>query len=218
VLIHIDADEERSMIYLMRHGESTVNVDRIVKCRELDGDLTEKGREQARLAGHWLSDKSIRRIHASPFHRTQQSAEIVSEILGLTVETDDDLREIDCGDLEGRNDPESWDLWHAASQQWYEGEWDTPFAGGETQRNAHARFQRALLHACEQSTSDQNILLVTHGGISVRMLPHFVDLSQWPKTSHLDNTGIVVLAPTDDGRFTCGGWNMIEHLEISSES
>jgi broad specificity phosphatase PhoE len=200
------------MIYLMRHGESTVNVDRIVKCRELDGDLTDKGREQARLVGHWLLDKGIQKIVASPFHRAQQSAEIVSQILGLPVDTDDDLREIDCGDLEGRGDPEAWQLWNDASTQWYQGEWDTPFAGGETQRQARERFERALMRACEQ---DQNILLVSHGGISTRILPHLVaDYDAWPKTEHLANTGLILLEPSDEGRFTCGGWNVVEHLTV----
>jgi broad specificity phosphatase PhoE len=203
-----------TMIYVMRHGESTVNVARIVKCRELDGDLTDKGRQQARLVGHWLSDKGIQRIHASPFHRAQQSAEIVSEILGLPVETDDDLREIDCGTLEGRADPEAWDLWQAASSRWGQGEWDSPFADGETMRHAHDRLQRALKRACDQDT-----LLVTHGGISVRILPHLVsNPHQWPMVEHLENTGLIILEPDADGRYTCGGWNVVEHLAISSDS
>ena len=35
------------MIYLMRHGESVVNVERRLTCRKYDGDLTDKGRDQA---------------------------------------------------------------------------------------------------------------------------------------------------------------------------
>lgn len=33
-------------IYLMRHGESTINVARILACNRYEGDLTERGREQ----------------------------------------------------------------------------------------------------------------------------------------------------------------------------
>jgi broad specificity phosphatase PhoE len=202
------------MIFLMRHGESSVNVARIVKCRELDGDLTDKGRKQAHLFGQWLSNKPIQRIRASPFHRAQQSAEIVGEILGLPVETDDDLREIDCGTLEGRADPEAWGLWEAASSRWQQGEWNADFAGGETLRHAHDRLQRALMRACEQDT-----LLVTHGGILVRILPYLVsNMDQWPKTDHLENTGLIILESEDDGRFACGGWNLVEHLSVDSNN
>lgn len=196
------------MIYLMRHGESTVNVAHIVKCREPSGDLTEKGREQARLAGHWLANKGIKAIHASPFHRAQQSAAMVSQILGLPVETDEDLREIDCGDLEGREDREAWDAWLTTATRWRQGKWDVAFVGGETLHTAHGRLQRALTRACDQDT-----LLVTHGGIVEWVLPYLItDADTLPSMKRLENTGMVVLEPCEDGRYTCGGWNLVEHL------
>ena len=43
------------MIYVMRHGESVVNVQRRLTCRQYDGDLTDNGREQAQKATFWFA-------------------------------------------------------------------------------------------------------------------------------------------------------------------
>ncbi|MBC6935279.1 MAG: hypothetical protein DWB42_05515 [Chloroflexi bacterium] len=52
-----------------------------------------------------MADKNIRCIVQSPFHRAQETAHIIGARLKLVPSADDDLREMDCGDLEGRTDP-----------------------------------------------------------------------------------------------------------------
>ncbi|GIL11838.1 MAG: hypothetical protein BroJett038_05580 [Chloroflexota bacterium] len=74
------------------------------ECRA-PADLSPAGREQAAPAAVWLADKNIRRIVQSPFHRAQETAHIIGARLKLVPSADDDLREMDCGDLEGRTDP-----------------------------------------------------------------------------------------------------------------
>lgn len=199
------------MIYLMRHGQSVVNVERRLTCRQLEGDLTDTGREQARRAAAWFAGKDIARIRVSPFHRTQQTAAFVAEALHVAPEIDDDLREMDCGQFEGRTGEAAWEEWGVIYEQWLQGNRRASFPGGETFGNALDRLQRALL-ACP--ADGRSTLLVTHGGVTRTTIPYLcVNAAALQRITTLNFTGIIVLEPYGDGRFICESWNLAEHLE-----
>ena len=73
---------------LVRHGQSHFNV-HFSATREdpgiVDPGLTELGVTQAQEAGRTLADHDIRRIIASPYSRTLETAEIIATELGLPV-------------------------------------------------------------------------------------------------------------------------------------
>lgn len=197
------------LIYVMRHGESTVNVQRILTCRNPEGDLTDLGREQAAKAADWLADKGITTIYHSPFHRAQQTAQIVGEKLDLPVSLDDDIAEINCGDLQGRSDDEAWKAFHAVFDRWYTRDWEAAFPGGETYREAFDRYTRALARV----RPDQTVLFVTHGGITTTVVPYIcVNAAALQGQRSLGNTGLIILEPYGDGRFICRAWDSTEHL------
>lgn len=197
------------MIYVMRHGESVVNLERRLTCRRFEGDLSEAGKIQAQKAARWFADKGITQIRHSPFHRAQQTAEIVGAALDLTSVLDDDLREMDCGSLEGRTDDEGWAIWSSVYARWQACEPDARFPDGESYAEAAARFKRALA----KCAPDVNTLLVTHGGISVTGLPPFcVNAETMGWVEHLRNTGIIVLEHYDADRYSCSAWNLVDHL------
>jgi broad specificity phosphatase PhoE len=196
------------MIYLMRHGESVVNVERRLTCRKREGDLTDAGRAQAEKAARWFADKSITQIRHSPFHRAEQTAQIIGAALGIAPISDNDLCEMDCGDLEWRTDEESWAVWANVYTRWRLFEADARFPGGESYGEAVARFSRAL-----RQSSDENVLLVTHGGVSVSVLPPLcVNAAALQLVEHLHNTGIIILEHYDSDRYSCSAWNLTEHL------
>lgn len=197
------------MIYVMRHGESVVNLQRRLTCRQYDGDLSPAGREQAQKAARWFAGRQLTHIRHSPFHRAQQTAEIVGAALGITPTVEDDLREMDCGSLEGRTDEEAWGIWAGVYQRWQKFESDSRFPDGESYGEASARFKRAL----SRIPAGENVLLVTHGGISVTVLPPLcVNVATMGWVEHLLNTGIIVLERYDAERYSCSAWNLIEHL------
>lgn len=76
------------MILWMRHGESSWNAAGRMQYDAMHPELTEHGREQARLAAETLSGCSITALWASPAVRAQQTAEIVARRLKLDVRTD----------------------------------------------------------------------------------------------------------------------------------
>ena len=74
------------MILWVRHGQSTWNVLDRMQGAELSPPLTELGREQASAAAEALTGLSALRLLSSPATRALETAEIIAERLGLTVE------------------------------------------------------------------------------------------------------------------------------------
>ncbi|MFR8207008.1 MAG: histidine phosphatase family protein [Alphaproteobacteria bacterium] len=64
--------------YIFRHGECPLNVSGRIQGQTFDGELTEKGRAQARRAGRKLQNKNIEIIVSSPMKRARQTAAIVA--------------------------------------------------------------------------------------------------------------------------------------------
>ncbi len=198
------------MIYLMRHGESTVNVEHRLTCRKYDGDLTASGREQAEQAARWFVGKGLTRIVSSPFDRAQQTAQIVGAAVGLMPTVDAGLAEMDCGDLEWRTDKAGWAIWTSVYQRWLRFEAEARYPGGELYAEAVARVQASLARVAV----DETVLLVTHGGITVTVIPPLcVNAAALQKVEHLVNTGIIVLEHDDNARLICSAWNLAEHLD-----
>jgi len=198
------------MIYILRHGECDLNAEQRFRCQNWRGDLTDLGREQARKAGQWLRDKNVVQIRYSPFDRTQQTADIIGEILDLIPNVDHDLSEVNCGtELEERTYKEGMDAFLAVFLRWIAGDFDAQFPGGETFRTAFDRFARAL----RQIDPKENTMLVTHGGITRAVIPPLcVNAAALQQTRILDNAGFALLEWYDAGRFYCEAWNLVEHL------
>lgn len=79
-------------IYLLRHGESTSDVeDRFGG--DYDDQLTEKGVLQSKELAEKLADKGIEILFTSPRIRARETAEIVANRLGCALELVDDLKE-----------------------------------------------------------------------------------------------------------------------------
>lgn len=204
-------------IYLMRHGESTINVARILTCNRYEGDLTELGREQVAKAARWLVDKGITHIRHSPFHRAQQSAEIIGAALGIPLIEDPDLCEMNCGDLHGRADDEAWGIFMSVFLRWLQADPDARYPGGESCAEGTERMKRALASVPRDTAS----LLVTHGGIVGSVVPYLcVNAAALQRTGDFPNTAFVLLEPYEDGspigamgeRYNCLSWNLHDHL------
>jgi probable phosphoglycerate mutase len=198
-------------IYIIRHGQSIVNVERRLTCRDLTGDLTTLGYNQAYRAGVWLKDKGVKRMVVSPFERTRQTADLIGKEIGLSYTLDNDLQEIHCGSLEGQSTRDGWGQWLQIYQRWMAAEWDAGYPDGETFQQAYDRLLRCLM-----TISQDNIptALVTHGGITRAVLPYLcVNAAALQRVEMMAHGGMVVLSPYDTGRFVCESWNITEHLE-----
>jgi broad specificity phosphatase PhoE len=111
----------------------------------------------------------------SPLKRARQTAEILAEAMGLTIEVNPDLREVDFGQWEGltfeeiaASEPESVDRWAS---------WEDDFSFPEGEALCHF-FDRVKKSAdMIAADSAQTILSVSHGGVIRAMICHFLGLT-----------------------------------------
>ncbi len=165
--LRLQAGEEMkvTVVYWARHGENVANLSRTFSSRVFDGDLTDRGIAQAQHLAEALRafGHNYGLLACSPLRRARQTAQIVSERLRLPVEAElDDLREINVGDLDGRNDDSAWQVYEATLAAWRSGQLSSRFAGGESGYELAARIGRALRTVAEQAGGDSAIV-VAHG-------------------------------------------------------
>jgi probable phosphoglycerate mutase len=196
-------------LYFTRHGESEANVLREISNRGIKHPLTEQGRQQAQTLAAELLPACIAAIYTSPLLRAVQTAEILSQALGVGFQVTDALREYDCGSLEGKSDAATWDAFWALREAWWPGrQWERRIEGGESFLDMQARFVpfiAGLLAA--DDLRDSHLLLIGHGGLYLSMLPLVlvnVDFD-FAARQPFPNTG-VVLAENGSQGLLCREW------------
>lgn len=103
-------------LLLVRHGRTAMNASGALQGR-IDIPLDDVGVAQAVALGHQLATSGASRVVSSPLQRARRTAELVAEPLGLAVDIDDRLVEIDYGTWDTRPlrdiDPADWAAWRA---------------------------------------------------------------------------------------------------------
>lgn len=152
-----------------RHGENVANLTRTLSYRVFDGDLTGTGRRQAIELAERLAAAQLTGLFCSPLRRARQTAEVVGRRLRLRITAElDDLRELNVGTLDGRNDPEAWDTYHRVLGAWRAGQPDVAFPDGESLNQLVTRLRRALAAVAGHSG---RALVVAHGASLRAALP-----------------------------------------------
>jgi probable phosphoglycerate mutase len=90
------------MILLVRHGETEANRARLALGRA-DPPLTDHGRTQAAALAARLADSGVVRVLSSPLARARATADAIAAALGVTVEEDARLVEMDYGEWDERS-------------------------------------------------------------------------------------------------------------------
>jgi broad specificity phosphatase PhoE len=88
-------------LILVRHGETHWNKDGLVQGADSDIELNDTGLEQARRLAAFLENEPLAAILSSPLRRAVATAEVIASRHQLSVETDQGLKELKVGDLEG---------------------------------------------------------------------------------------------------------------------
>ena len=149
-------------IYVTRHGQTDWNVQGKTQGRA-DIELNEVGIKQAKQTKEELKNIDIDLIMCSPLKRAKKTADIINEGRNIPIIFDDQIIERNFGEFEGEKIKfdEFWDY------------------------NAHPRDQRAetiqeiisrisnFLDKIKEEYKDKNVLLVTHGGVSIAINCYF---------------------------------------------
>jgi broad specificity phosphatase PhoE len=196
-------------IYLVRHGESEMNVVPHLSHRMADLPLTERGQQQARLLAARLAAHRLAGIVTSPLRRARQTADAIADVTGGQIRVAEALREINCGDLDGRSDAEAWTATRAIYARWNRGERETTFPGGESHRELCARLA-GVVREIVQAHPHEDVAVVGHGGLFWFALPEVCGLPLDARTELL-NTSVTVLRH-EGGAIACDLWGCITHL------
>ena len=155
-------------LYIARHGETAWNAENLV-CGRTDLPLTERGMEQARLLAENAVGKGIEVIIASPLLRARQTAQAVSDAIGVPIQIDDRLVEFDFGSLDGTSR-------FGEEFQWLRAQMPTRFPGGESGFDLAYRVY-SLLYEIKEKYADRNVLLVCHNCVSRMVRSFFMNMT-----------------------------------------
>ena len=202
---------EATRIIAIRHGETAWNVGGRVQ-GHLDIGLNDKGRWQAQQAAQALAGEPIQALYASDLWRTYDTALSIASTTGLTIQTDEGLRERCFGVFEGKTFAEVEALWPDQAFNWRKRVPDFAPEGGESLLTFRERVLHTVSTLAAQNTGNQ-IAIVSHGGVMDVLYRAATrqDL-QAPRTWQLGNAAINRLLWTPDG-LSLVGWADEQHLD-----
>ena len=165
-------------IYFVRHGSTDWNEHRNSKgekepkCQgRADLPLNEEGIKQVKQTALALKDVEFDRVICSPLLRARQTCEIIYK--GKTkIEIDNRLIERDFGEFEGltRKEFDFFGFWNENKQQ--------NFKSGESINDVKSRVFNLLDELKEKQKTDDNILLISHGGVGCILMSYFSGLPE----------------------------------------
>ena len=151
---------------LIRHGESLSNREGRVQ-GQADVELSYTGRQQAAAVAAWCKSQSFRNqsceLWSSPLCRAQETAEVIGTAIGLPVQLEDKLVELNAGVFQGH-------LWDDLADRFPEdvarlrsGDVDFQIPGGESRRQLAERGRHALDFLSVRPV--HSMIIVAHGGV-----------------------------------------------------
>ncbi|MEW2131636.1 histidine phosphatase family protein [Streptomyces sp. NPDC005435] len=194
-------------IILVRHGESTGNVDDSVYEREPDHALalTERGRRQAEHTGERLreivGDERVS-VYVSPYRRTHETLDAFGlDPVRIRVREEPRLREQDWGNWQERGDVRLQKAYRDAYGHFF-----FRFPQGESGADVYDRvggFLESLFRSFEEPDHPPNVLLVTHG-LAMRLFCmrwfHWT-VSEFESLSNPGNAELRMLVLGENGKY-----------------
>ena len=199
-------------LYIIRHGQTDLNLKGIVQGRGVDSPLNATGRKQAEAFYEYYRDVNFDKIYTSTLIRTHQTvAPFLKE--GIPFEQLSGLDEIGWGVYEGKEQtPEIMSGFLDLTTRWRNGELDVAVEGGETPNQLLIRQHEALQHIL--SIPDEEKVLVCMHGRAMRVFLCMLinrDVSSMDDFPHT-NTALYKVLYNGYG-FTIEDAYNIQHLE-----
>lgn len=148
-------------LYIVRHGQTEYNKQKIVQGRGVNSDLNDTGRAQAQQFYEAFKHEKFDTIYASSLKRSQQSiAHFVRG--GHSLNIRENLDEISWGKYEGQQlNEEMKKAFEQTRHEWYRGNTAIPTPQGESADELHQRVKDFLKEVTESEA--QKILICSHG-------------------------------------------------------
>ena len=170
-------------IFFVRHGKDDENF----RGGWSSLGLVPEGVEQAKQLARYFSEYGITKIISSDLPRAKETAELLAKELGLTVVSEERLREADNGKLAGMPNEEALEKYPGLF--WSTLKPDECYPNGESPMQFFSRIKEwfeMFLKECKDA--DGNVLVVTHGGV-INVVYHLVRNLEWSNTKKSVSVG-----------------------------
>ncbi|MDO5707477.1 MAG: histidine phosphatase family protein [Andreesenia angusta] len=183
-------------IYLLRHGQSLGNENKIIQ-GQMNTELSKKGREQAYDIAKRFDIFKIDKIYTSNLSRAEETAQIIGSEINIDYEIVPEFIELSFGNWEGLDFDkvkskyrDDFELWKKSPHKFNK----DGFEGIETAKN---RMIRGLDRITKEDGLE-NILIVSHGSAIKSMI---IGLLEWDNSAYknmvMANTGLSLIEKGD---------------------
>ncbi|HET8679229.1 MAG TPA: histidine phosphatase family protein [bacterium] len=200
----------RTVIYLIRHAETTWNVEGRLQGM-LHAPLTERGVRQARYLVEALRSVPLAALYSSPLARAQATARPLSDAFGLPLQIVDDLREMNHGEWDGLLVDEVAAADGERLRAWRNSPTEVRFPGGECLADVHTRAMRAF-DALRTRHRRETIAVVAHGGVNRAILLALQGAPLGDFWQIRQDNGCMNIIQVDEGRSRVVALNDTRHL------
>ncbi len=206
-------------IFVIRHGQTTHNADRIIQGPRIDSDLSALGRQQAEAVGQALRSHDLDVVVSSPLARARQTAQSIVDAHQtgrssdqVTYSVAPGLYELDYGTFSGQTYDAVADEVAQILDAWQLGFIDQPFPGGESALLAQHRIRE---FAARLRATDKRVAVVAHGRINRILLATLTGdgltkLEEYPQ----DNGNVTELQT--NGSVEVVRRNDVRHLDLGT--
>ncbi|MCT1691347.1 histidine phosphatase family protein [Brevibacterium sp. p3-SID960] len=151
-------------LYFVRHGETDYNREGRFQ-GHADIPLNARGREQAAAVAAQLAGHGIRTIVSSDLSRARETADAIAGALGVAVEENPLLRELNVGDWQAKTRQEISEIWPEQLAAWLGGQDMRPPGGESRSESANRVVQAIRALVAEIGEVDGAIAIVAHGAV-----------------------------------------------------
>lgn len=205
------AKNEKTYIYVIRHGECAGNKEGRIRGRT-DFPLNENGLLQAQALAAAMKTKGLDMVFTSSLLRARQTAEIVASAAGVPCEARDGFINICMGPWENRRKaelaveyPAEWRTWMAEPEE-------LRLPGAETLDDVRVRATSELFRIVEEYRG-KRVAVVTHRGVLKPLLAGALGLERGYWKLHADTASYSLLTHDDVHGWCLMGLNDTHHLE-----
>lgn len=199
-------------LYIIRHGQTDLNLRGIVQGKGIDSPLNDTGRAQADAFYQAYKDEGFDKIYTSNLIRTHQTvAGFIAD--GIPWEQHEGFSEIGWGIYEGKEQtPEVLAGFLKLTDAWRAGNLDSCVEGGETPNELAAKQREAIAHLSSKE-EEKKVLICMHGR-AIRIFLSVLTGGDLALMDDFPHTNTVLYKVVYDGRkFTIVDAYNVKHLE-----
>lgn len=205
------------MLILLRHGQTTSNVERLLDTLVPGAPLTPLGEEQARNAGSDITaNYRVDRVFSSEATRAKQTAALAFGSLVSDIPALPGIQEIHAGRWEMHNSWAAHEAYLKAFRGFYRRDLASTVEDGDSLETFIGRYRNAILPVVrDDAATGGTSVVVSHGGAiraftanACRVDPDFAEQSYLPNCEYvvIDPIGD---DPSADPEATFGEWKVL---------